>query len=357
MRSKRTVVFATIMLVLVPAAFALEPVVIAGTDVAFTGSSFLEAQRPLTELRPRLGLSWRGRLEAGGYVSVDARAAIALRVTEPSVPLSDGERVAVRLLVPAGSDELLFGAGVESSFVGEGTARARVVPDWSADYRFITDDGWVAVRSSGLYRYSADGDDLLSQRIGIGFVGMESIRFSLSTDVWGGYEIRPDSPLVNASGATIDETRRDVTARLDGRAEGLWGYFTTWSLSGALAGRFSNATNYLASVAEFESDSESRLTTALSGSLETSPVRQLGLSASASARNAWYLGRPARNESDAAVVPNLDVLAVDLALQADYNPVPDLYFVGSVAAGSSFSADPDFRGWQVTGSVGVEYSF
>lgn len=340
----------------VSSASAFEPVVALGADVEHTVSATVGAPSSLTNVRPRVAVGWRDQLEAGGFISVDGLASLLVPVDGRS-GITDSELIDLTVSIPFAANELLLGTGVQSSFVSGGVARPLVTPEWSADYRFGNDAGWFAVQSDGFYRFDDGGtDDRLVQRVGVGYSRSTTIRFALETGLFAGYEMWPEYEIVDGTGATTGEERRDATAQLDATTDGLVGYFTTWEISGATLARFSNAARYLDTGA-FEPDPESRITGRLSGSLRTSPTRQLGLGGRLTVEHDAYLSRPARDEAGASLGTTLGVTSIDARLDLDYNPVSNVYLVGAVGGGTTFSADPAYDRWYVQGRVGIEYSF
>lgn len=354
---KRNVVLALVTLIVATGiAGAFEPVVVAGTDLQHLVTGSAGATAGAMDLRPRLALGWRDQLDAGGYFSLDGLVSLAIPV-DGRRGVSDSEMLDLLVSVPLADDELLLGAGVQSSFVSAGAARMLATPDWSVDYRFGNDAGWLALQSDGSYRFNeGDSDDHLTQRVGLGYSRSTTIRFALEANALGGYEVWPEYDVVDESGAATGGTRRDLTVQLDATADGLMGYFTTWSVSGVSLARFSNATRYL-DTGIFEPDPESRLIGRLAGSLRTSPNRRMGLGGRVTVEQDVYLSRPARDENGASLGRTLSVTDLSARIDADFNPVSAVYLVGSVGGGATLSPDPAYDRWYVQAMLGIEYSF
>jgi hypothetical protein len=353
---RKTIILLFLLGFAVSVVSAFEPVVVLGADVEHTASTTDGATSNLTSVRPRAAIGWRDRLDAGGYFSLDGLVSLSIPVDGRS-GVSDTEMLDLAVSIPRGDDELLLGTGLQSSFVTAGAARLLVIPEWSADYRFGNDAGWIAVQSDGSYRFNdATTDDRFVQRAGVGYSRSTTIRLALETNALAGYELWPEYEMVDDTGSPRGETRHDLTAQLDATADGLVGYFTTWTVSGATLARFSNATRLLDTGA-FEADPESRVTGRLSGSVRTSPTRQLGLGGRLTVEHDAYLSRPARDASGASLGTKLGVTSLDARVELDYAPVSHVYLVGAVGAGGTRSADPSYDRWYVQGRLGIEYSF
>lgn len=358
MSTKRTVLALAVAAGLPFLLPAFEPIVVAGADAGFVASASSAGETAATggEVRPRLAVSWREAL-GDGFIAVDAQGGVSIPLDAP-LSISDDESLTIRSGFPAGSSEILLTARMESSFAVRGVARTLLVPGWGLDYNIPLNENRVALQSEGRYRYAGSSpDDVLVQRLGLGYTNQESIRFSWQADLMGGYEQWPEYELVDQSGDLTGNARRDLTAEFDLSGEGLLGYFTSWSVSTAVQGRFSNATRYVVAAGEFEPDPESRLTTRLSGFLETSPVRELSLGVRGSAGNELYFSRPSRDADGGAREDALTITTMEATTYADYNPWGDLFVVASVSGGATLANDPAYPGWYAQARLGLEYSF
>lgn len=336
---------------------ALEPVVIAGADVGYRASVLPVERVHSVEVRPRLAFNWRERLSGGTVLVVDARAHLWVPL-EASGGLSDGEYLNVTAIIPSGNNETSVSVGAESAFVANGVAARTIIPRWSADYRRLSSRGHLALLTRGRYRVSLDGrSDVLMQRIGIGFQRAESISLSIDAAVAGGVEVWPEYVLVDQSGAATGQSRRDATVDLDLTAEGLWGYFTSWSIGGLAELRISNATGFRTDSATFLPNPESLVSGNLFASIRTSPVRQVSITGSVTVDETWYTNRVSRDLAGAELGANLSIFTATAQAGVDYNPVGNLFLVASLEGSAQFSTEPWREGWYTQVQLGAEYSF
>ncbi|MFW5689444.1 MAG: hypothetical protein ACOC1U_07725 [Spirochaetota bacterium] len=353
---RQVVLFALTLGCALQAPAALEPVVVAGADVGLISNAESSGAATTTGIAtPRVSISWRESLGGVGYVALEGRGLLDVPLATPA-ELSDGERIAGELGIWVGEDEFVLRMGLDASFLARGVSRVRLVPAWSADYRFTNETGRFALQTDGSFRYD-DGaaDDRLTQRLGVGFIYTESIRLQFAGDLLAGYELWPEYPIVNSAGAVVDDERSDLTLQAGGELSGLVGYFTSWQLSALVLGRRSNATRFASG--SFESDTESGVTARLGSTLRTTPTRALGLSGSFAASHRSYAGRPARDADGAAIASSLGVTSVELGGVVDLSLLENLFLVGSLDAGLDLSADPAYRGWSTQVRIGAEYSF
>lgn len=354
MISRRKILFLLLLTVVLSDGFAFPPVTVVGSDLDLFINPIATGDIAATTVGGiRFALSWREHIDRGGYVSLDGRLGVRSSLSG-ELALSDSEEVSVELGLPVGTDELVVGAGMSSSFLLNGTARALLETSWSADYRFSTQSGWMGFVSNGRYRFSeSDADDMLAQDAGVGLLVAPSVRLSTEASLCAGYELWPDDPVFDNTGSPTGERRRDVTVELDTDFRGLWGYFTTWSAGGLAGLRLSNANRFVNETGELQPDSENRITGELSAGLCSSPTREFGISVSAAVRDTWYYGRAA-GASDGS---DSNRLSTSVVLGSDYNPADGLFVVASLSGLATISSDSSQVGWSLRAGIGVEYSF
>lgn len=296
---------------------------------------------PYGELSGTLG--YRGLLGEQGYYAGSLYGGLRYYGEELN-DLADEQLLSLEIGTSLGGVDLQAEAALSSSFYNLNNG-VDLFPDWQLLFR---PDPWEPELTPrftyfGSYRYEEEGiSDRMVQGAGLGVEGDPSIRFGWFADLLGAYERFPDQE------ATLDGgTRQDGRFSLVLGADGLIGFFTGWEIESESGIRLSNA----------ESPSEDRLFSELLGTVQFSPVQELGVELGLTAEEAYYLDREVREESGALTDDPLRQFALSGLLRLDYTPNGALFFVLEGEAGRSFSQDPRFEGWSSRLSFQVEYSF
>ena len=304
-------------------------------------------------------LGWRGPLGAtGGYVSLSADGDLACHFYGNPL-FSDTENLDLLVSLPLGGNRLEIATGLSASLLGTLDTSPFVQPDWRLLYRLERGRRKVRpyVAYEGRYRHEPLAEeDVLYQGAELGILHRPSIRLGYQVGLKGGWELWPDQILVDAGGDPLGQRREDALILLDGRLEGLAGYFLTWNLGAKGGIRLSNANRWLEG-GQFEADSESAWVLHGEGALSWSPHRRLNLQAGVFARSDVYFERNALTESDDLSGVALKVLSTGVTGRLDWTLDDRLYFVASGDGGWRLSNDPNERRWSTALRLGLEYSF
>ena len=352
-----TIVVAFVLVWALPAR-AFPPVVVAATDAGSSAESVYGTNERLvqTDLGTMLSVSWREVLASGGYLNLHGGFRLMLDPAN-ELAVSDEEYVSFRFVVPLERSRLELESSLETSILDAGAASVYARPGWGVALATDRETATRTVFYEGSYRFVQHHDsNMLRTALGIRHAFTPSVRRARDLALTAGHEWWPTYRLREPTGAVSNRDRQDLTAVLDARVRGLAGYFTTWTLGGEVGGRFSNATRWIAA-GDFEQDAESRVTGGLSGSINASPTRRVGLSGNASVHDTMYLGRSARDADQSTVGSHLNVFTLAGGAGVDYNPFGSLFVVVAAGGTRSFSRDPSFDFWRLQGRVSVEYSF
>jgi hypothetical protein len=314
-------------------------------------------------LDSRASFSYRSPIPSGGYAAVGLDGSLRYYFGEVD-DYQDQEVLSFELARPLRRGRLMLSAGTTSSLQPLSASGSFVQPDWSLGYRFPEIGAGIQPEATytGLYRYEDDGvEDVTRHELSLGFVAEPSVRIGYSAHLNGAWELYPEQAILNADGSESGALRNDVTASITGGAEGLIGFFTSWEMDAELGFRGSNANRYLSgsgsAESELEANSESRLFGRVNGSLELSPVQQLGIGSSLTVGDTYYLDRAALRDDGTPRSKNLNRFDIGGSLYADWTPNNAVYFLIEASVSRQISTQPSLDGWSAEVTGGVEYSF
>lgn len=259
---------------------------------------------------------------------------------------------AVDLRYPIGPVRIKTTGEVDASVrnLGDG---ALVIPAWSIDLFYGSSDFTPFTGYYGDYRWSeTDAAHRALNGARLGMIHDYSLDFGWGAEVRGEISQFPQEFVLDESGETSSAERRD--RRLDARftADGLIGYFHSWSVDTGGGIVVSNANRLVSEndVTTVEARSEDRWISYAEGSLQLSPSRNIGIEVGIDLHHdiythRQYAGSPVRRTG------------VSGTLRADYTPNGEVFFVADTGGGWNTSADPYLEGGYLTASFRIEYSF
>lgn len=304
-------------------------------------------------------LGWRKPLSSGGYMAVNSSFDIRgyfIGIQE----IDDDEMTALEISLPAGENRVKIEAGFSSSIFGTGSYPGYIRPDWKVEYNLQREKG--KVQPYGAYRgyifiQPGGNEDAFFQGGELGFSYRPSIRLGYEVNLGGGFEHWPEYPLYDDAGNTTGEKRRDYIINLQGKVEGLIGYFVDWQLDGSFMLRLSNANRYLESLTFLDENSESRLGINLETGVEWSPSRRMNLHIGPYAACDLYFEREALKEDGSLLGERLNVFTIGSTFRADWTADDRLYLVLQGSGARKYSNDNSETGWNLIIKGGLEYSF
>lgn len=344
MRTKRSIVL--MMYFLLPCyLWALPPVILVG---AGAGGTWITDSGDNTNFYPyyngTLSGTYRTALSRGGYFAGSLLTDLKY-YTDGIRDLDDRYVLSLQLGAPIRTNRIEVNTRVDSSFHNAG-AGYFLQPAWSADLLFSTDTDAFVPRLGyfGSYRHQEDAlNDRFIQGARIGFDRDLSIYFGWGMEALGAWEYYPDWFVRDSAGEISDTPRQDVRIELSGTLEGLIGFFHSWDTSVTTGVLLSNTDDWVP-------ESESRWRSGITGTLQLSPHRNIGIETSATVDNDYYLEREIDGD-------RVNRLGIDGGLRLDYTPDGALFFVLDANGGWHYSNDPLLEGWNTTISGGIEYSF
>ncbi|MGQ9616414.1 MAG: hypothetical protein ACUVWJ_08445 [Spirochaetota bacterium] len=304
-------------------------------------------------------LGWRKTLSSGGYLAVNS----SFDVRDYFIGLQeidDDEIGALELSLPVGANRVKIDAGFSSSFFGTGSYPGYIRPDWKVEYHLLREER--KVQPYGAYRgylliQPQGNEDALFQGGEVGFFYRSSVRLGCEVSLGGGFESWIEFPIYNEVGNISGDKRRDYIINLQGKVDGLIGYFIDWQLDGTLTFRLSNANRYLESLTRLDENSESRLSLAIETVAGWSPSRRINLQIGPYTAWDFYFGREALKDDGSLSGEKLNVFTIGSTFRADWTVDDRLYVVLQGSGVRKYSNDIIETGWDLILKGGIEYSF
>jgi len=328
-----------------------------GTGIVFTeGSSAVDTVGGV-EINGLMG--WRKPLSSGGYVAINSSIGITGYFIGTQ-DIEDEETGTVEVSIPAGIDRVKIDTGITSSILGTGGYSRYYRPDWEVEYRFQR--GRRKIQPYGAYQghlliQPDDNEDAFFQGGKIGFSYRPSIRHGYELSAGGGWENWFEYPLYDAGGSTTGETRHDYIMNLEGKTDGLIGYFADWDFATTVTLRFSNANRYLESLAVLDENSESRLGITMEGGVGWSPTRRINLQIGPYAARDHYFEREALNEDGSLSGDKLRIFTIGSMFRDDWTADDRWYIVAKGSGARKYANDVAETGWNIALKGGMEYGF
>ncbi|MFW6139367.1 MAG: hypothetical protein ACOC7U_09365 [Spirochaetota bacterium] len=306
-------------------------------------------------------LGWRKPLTAGGYLAVSSSVSLSnyfLGVQQ----IDDQESLSVEAGLPAGNNTIILGAGFDSSLWGTGIYSEYFRPQWKTKY--IIQRGrrklepYLAYKGR-IFMQPQDIEDVFYQGAQLGFEYRPSVRHGYGLSLEGGWESWYDYPIYEETGDVADQKRNDYLFKLEGTADGLLGYFVDWKLQTALKLRLSNANRYIETEtpAVLESNTETSIEGTADFSLALSPTRKHNIQLTPYLSCKYYLERDALAEDGTRTGQNLKIATTGAEVRFDYTTNDEWYLVGKLSGAYRHSNEIFEKGWNISASGGLEYSF
>jgi len=243
-----------------------------------------------------------------------------------------------------------------STPLGDGMTFA--APEWKLLARVPIGFTELGITLAGLYYFENESPlTELSHGAEIALVMDGSLDLGLTAGLSSYLSLFPHQFVLDDGGLATAERRTDTDARIGLEAEGLLGFFSSWSAS--VAGGFieSNANRYLPALDIVETDSEDRFFAAGSASIDSSVIRSMALSGLLTIRFSHYPSRRSLDQNGNEVAPDTAALRFEPGAGMDWNLFGPVYLQINASGVYGVSRDQSMSGWSAGGSVGIHYRF
>lgn len=356
---RRAALILSILLILVCThGFALPPVFTVGAyGLASVFPSAGEATIvPGAMASARAG--YRAILGSGYYATTGSAS---LRYYAGTVDdFTDSESLRAEIGLPIGPTLVATEIGLDATLHTTGNAGMELAPNWAVEAFLEEGAGPFTpkIRYSGLYSVDqTSAADVGSHTLSVGSEYRPGIRSKLDFETSGTLEVRPEQPVLDASGEATDQVRRDVVLEVYTLFERLIGFSTYWNVDVVGRLRDSTANRFVESLDTLEEDSRDTVGAELGTGITTSPKPEVSVGGSVYVAPTFYRSRRVI-ASDGTLGDKL-LSTVDLggSIQGDLTLNENLFLVGSVAGSRTFSPEDRLNTYWATMQLGLEYRF